>query len=70
MDIPLAVLIAVVTFSIAVLAVVVLPFLAALLHITYAVDNASLTALIGALGGVVGAIIMNWKSIKDSDDKS
>ena len=64
-----AMLVGVVSLAIAVLAVVLLPFLAAYLHIPYTIDNASLTTSIGALGGLVGAIILNYKKSNDQNTK-
>jgi hypothetical protein len=47
--------------SLGVLAVILLPFVAALMHITYTLDPAVVTTIVGALVGVVTVVIANSK---------
>jgi hypothetical protein len=52
---------AIVALSLGVLAVLLLPFVAGYMHITYQLDPAIVTTVVGALVGIVTVVIANSK---------
>lgn len=59
----LVAVVAIFTLSILILSVTLLPFTAAMMHVTYVVNDQLLTGCIAAMSGLLSAIIM--KKMKD-----
>jgi hypothetical protein len=55
-------IVAIFTLSILILSVTLLPFVAAMMHVTYVVNDQLLTGCIAAMSGIVSAIVMKKMS--------
>jgi hypothetical protein len=60
-------IVAIFTLSILILSVTLLPFVAAMMHVTYIVNDQLLTGCIAAMSGLLSAIVM--KKMQAGSDK-
>ena len=68
--IDLVAIVAIFTLSILILSVTLLPFIAAMMHVTYIVNDQLLTGCIGAMTGIVTAIVMKKMQAGSDSPKS
>jgi hypothetical protein len=68
--IDLVAIVAIFTLSILILSVTLLPFIAAMMHVTYIVNDQLLTGCIAAMSGIVSAIVMKKMQVGSDNPKS
>jgi hypothetical protein len=68
--IDLVAIVAIFTLSILILSVTLLPFIAAMMHVTYIVNDQLLTGCIAAMSGIVSAIVMKKMQAGSDNPKS